>query len=165
MNCREFLKLCRKSPMCKYDRCKLCRKVNNGTKVTCKEKNSSYTFFNPDKIPVVVFLVDGGIVCNEENCKKCDYIYDIVTPDASIAIFIELKGRHYDDALEQIENSIKLFKVSFSGSRLHARIVYTKVPNINNNPQSTKIMKFLKEQNVILSKGKSAMEESLEDFV
>ena len=165
MICDE-LKRCRVTPQCKdKKRCAECRQVSAHRKITSKEKNSSYTLLNPDKVPVIVFHADGGIIYNEENCRKYDYIYDITNSEASIVIFIELKGKHYTDALEQIENSLKLFKDAFAGSSLHARIICTRVPNIINDPKSVMIEKSLKKHGVELRKKEKMMEEPLKYFL
>ena len=165
MNCKEELKICRFKAQSKYDRCRDCRQECSDLHITRGEKKSSYTLDNPDRIAVIVFHVDGGVVHNEENCCKCDYIYDIKTSQTSAVIFIELKGRHYEEALKQIENSVKLFKEAFYGSKFYARIVCTRFPNINNNPTSRKIKTFLKEQKINLDNGKFTMKESIKDLL
>ena len=164
MICKEELKKCLVTPQNKYDRCKNCCQKCCDSKIKRQERESSYILENNDHIPVIVFRVDGGVVCNEENCKKCDYIYYINNTKASSVIFIELKGSHYDKALEQIENSVKLFKDAFFGSDLYVRIIYTSVPKIL-TPKSIKIMTFLKKQNINLDGDKHTMKESIKKFL
>lgn len=165
MICKEELKICRVTPQNKYDRCKNRCQKRSDSKIKCQERESSYILENNDRIPVIVFRVDGGVVCNEESCKKCDYIYYISNTKASTVIFIELKGSDYEEALKQIENSVKLFKEAFFGSKFYARIVCTRFPNINNNPTSRKIKTFLKEQKINLDNGKFTMKESIKDLL
>ena len=134
----DVLKLCRDTPQCKYKNCTSCREVKSGSNITCSEKNSRYSLCNPNGIAITVFHVDGGLVSDNEACPRCDYLYDINTPFKSAIIFIELKGRHFGDALKQIDNTVKLFVNAFSGSKLYARIICTRVPNIRNNPQDVR---------------------------
>ena len=120
----EVFEQCRKNPQNQYQNCKNCRQINSNSVVVCSEKKSRYALQNPNHVSITIFHVDGGVVRDEECCRKCDYIYDISMPLKSIAIFIELKGKHLVDALEQIENSVKLFMPTFKKTIILGRIIF-----------------------------------------
>lgn len=161
----DVLEICRYEPQCKYKNCSECRKVKAVSNVKCAEKRSKYILHNPNKMSIIEFHVDGGLIYDEENCPKCDYLYDINTPSGSAAVFVELKGKHYRDALRQIENSIRLFKAAFRGAKLYARIVCSNVPNIKNNPQDIKLEKAIKKHGVQLRDDKKEMTESVQSLL
>ena len=144
----ELFEQCRTIRQNKDTNCEHCRQIQTGSKVVCSEKKSRYILKNPDNIAIVVFHIDGGVIRNEDNCQKCDYLYDINTHSTSAAIFIELKGKHITDALEQIENSVKLLAHKFPKSYcLYGRIVCSRVPKIY-DAKANQIRKSLKNLGV-----------------
>ena len=149
----KMLKLCRNTPQYMHGGCVYCREVNSGSNVACSEKKCRYSLDNPTNIPVIVFHVDGGLVSSDDACLRCDYIYDIKTPNKSIVIFIELKGMDYSKALKQIESTAKLFINAFGDSKRYARIICTRVPSIRNNPQDIKLRKSLEKLGITLKSG------------
>ncbi len=157
----KMLKICRNTPQCKYENCEHCREVNSGSKVVCSEKKCRYSLDNPNHIPVTVFHVDGWLVSGDEDCPRCDYIYDINVPSKSVVIFIELKGMDYGKALQQIESTVKLFVNAFGEAKRYARIICTRVPNIRNNPQDVIMQKSLEKLGVNLGKGTKNITESI----
>ncbi|HLC15477.1 MAG TPA: hypothetical protein VJL89_04545 [Thermodesulfovibrionia bacterium] len=109
-----------KNPKCEY------RLINNSAKRVCK------------------VTVDG---CYITEGKRCDFL--LIDCDSKVAFFIELKGRHLLEAVEQIYETINRFWQQMNGVIINGRIVLTKVtvPNLRNNPNILRLEKKLKSVN------------------
>lgn len=126
--------------------CSTCRYETRDSKVLCLEKGKRYVIQNPEKVPVVKFHMDGGIIRDEKNVVKCDYLVGIKDEKNPTAIFVELKGKNIHHALEQIEGSLSRYASAFQDHKILARIVGSSVPKITNNPSDLKIRKRIKEK-------------------
>jgi hypothetical protein len=80
-----------------------------------------------------------------------------------VAYFVELKGKDFLYAIEQITQSIKLLLSKLQGCKINARIVLTKVttPDLNNNPKILQFEKLLRKYNGKLEKGTIHLVEQL----
>lgn len=58
---------------------------------------------------VCTIKIDNGVI--KSNQKKCDYL--IVRCSNQVHHFIELKGKNYDDAFEQLDNTIAFVKATY----------------------------------------------------
>lgn len=161
----DKLELCRTTPQYKYAHCEDCCNVETSSKVVRRERKSQYTLINPNHIKITVFHVDNGIIKNEKNCRKCDYIYDINTSSTMAVIYIELKGKHLLDALEQIENTVNLLDNVFNNAQRFARIICSRVPSINNDPKGIKIKKYLQKMGIQLKINEKVIEETLDSLI
>ena len=90
--------------------------------------------------------MDGGIINNEPNVSKCDYLYGIRDSANPTAIFIELKGKDIPHALDQVKNSITRFARCFENHRIYARIICKSVPRLFNDPSIQNYNKLLRKQ-------------------
>ena len=78
---------------------------------------------NPDqKYEVRHYRLDGDLV-SQTTC--CDFL--LINDTTKKAYFIELKGRHLDDAVPQLEEGFKLFRTELEGCSFYFRIVASKV--------------------------------------
>ena len=73
----------------------------------CKSK---YVARNPDEKKVCEILIDGGLL--KDNKKKCDY--GLWVEYNNRMILIELKGRHVEDAYEQLIQTYGIFRKRFA---------------------------------------------------
>lgn len=110
------------------------KQSDNRKNVTCEERKKRYNLENDKAFEIAVYHVDGGIVVNEPNTAKCDYLYVVKDNIQPTAIMVELKGRDICHALEQLSNSIKLFSEDFQQHRIYARIICKSVPRLHNDP-------------------------------
>jgi hypothetical protein len=144
-NCRISL-LKEKKDLCK--RASFCIQFNDKrSKPTCSERGKSYTLVTNGDYRVISYHMDGGIVFNEENTDKCDFLFVVDDNENPTAIFIELKGKDTRHAISQVKNSIKLFEGDFVDFRIYARIVNTQgIPRIQTDPDFVSLNKLLKKK-------------------
>ncbi len=112
-----------------YNDCAYISSHDCRSKVVVSEQQMQYILDNPNGEEIVVYRIDQGII--KGTSVKCDFgIYT----ENDILFLVELKNpeREYFHALEQIINTIELLIVSkqISVSKLNARIVSRKYPNI-----------------------------------
>lgn len=122
------------------------RQCDKRKNVTCEENKKRYNLINTNLYKIIVYHMDGGIIYNEPNVNKCDYLYGIYDPIHPAIIFVELKGRDIPHALEQIKNSITKFAHCFKGHRIYARIICKSVPRLYNDPSIQNYNKLLRKQ-------------------
>ena len=68
------------------------------------------------------FKVDKGIIPKNSPEKKCDYL--LLNDTDRRAYYIELKGSDIEEAIQQIENSIKLLHGGIKSFTIYPRIIY-----------------------------------------
>lgn len=110
--------------------------------VKCEENKKRYNLVNSKKLIVAVYRMDGGLIADEDNICKCDYLYGIKDDVNPTAIFIELKGKDIPHALEQVKHSVSSYSMCFKEHRIYARIICKSVPRNFNDPS---ILNFKKE--------------------
>ena len=112
---------------------KCCQITSNKIK-TFKQKKKIFKLINKNRERYGFIKFDE---CDEYKKigKRCDFI---IVHNLFI-LFLELKGRHFEDAIKQIKNSIKNTEKNHRG-KLFAIIVSNNSPSI-----STKIQKIQKE--------------------
>ena len=72
----------------------------------CKSK---YVALNPNRKKVCEIVIDGGLL---KDNKKCDY--GLWVEYNNRMILVELKGRHVEDAFEQLMQTYTIFQKRFS---------------------------------------------------
>ncbi len=160
MICRE-VSSCRNKKKRINDRCEFCRYESTDSNITRQEKRKRYNLINNGcQQTVVVFHVDGGMIVNEKNTRKCDYIYYVCTP-RRIAVFIELKGKDVKHALEQIDSTMQLYNRDFSDCKLYARIVCRSVPNIQSDSDVIRLKRNIKRYGAQLKIDENNIDDSL----
>ncbi|MDR2345558.1 MAG: hypothetical protein LBE18_05780 [Planctomycetaceae bacterium] len=114
--------------------------------IVCRENKSTYKYNNKSQYCVAKIKVDGGLLPNKE-IKKCDWL--LVNWDNGVSYFIELKGRDFRKAIEQIESSINRLLSDLSKLKVtvvNVRIVTTKTyPNFKQNNEYIKLNKQVKK--------------------
>ncbi|GMU90697.1 MAG: hypothetical protein AMXMBFR49_29020 [Chlorobiota bacterium] len=119
-----------------------CVEWSNDSNIKVKENKSSYNLVNDLKLKIGKVHVDGCLV---KYGKRCDYLYTI--PAKSCHILIELKGTDFSSAIDQITNTLALFKGRLEGV-FHGRIVLSRSPSPDLRPISYRNLrdKLLKEK-------------------
>ncbi len=85
--------------------------------------------------------MDGGIIYDESQILKCDFLYIVYDSDCPTAIFVELKGNNLYHAIKQLKASIDMYGSKLN-RRICVRIICSSVPRLYNDP----IFKNLKKQ-------------------
>ena len=117
----------------------------------CSEKGKKYRLLNTSskRHKILSIHVDDGLIRNDaqtpSNTPKCDYLYLIDTEEKPVGVLIELKGKHLNKAIEQISNTLRLFKPALSKcKKLHGRVVFAGgTPDIH-SPQYMSLQRELK---------------------
>lgn len=86
--------------------------------------------------------MDGGIIFNEPNIQKCDYLYVINNSDLSTALFVVLKGNDLRHAAKQIQASLDIYGEKLN-KHICARIICSSVPRMHNDPLFKNLNKTL----------------------
>lgn len=99
----------------------------------CEEKKKRYNVINDKEYMIALFHMDGGIVRDEANVPKCDFMYIIYDPDCPTAIFVELKGNDIYHAVKQLKASLDMYGEELQ-RRICVRIICSSVPRLYNDP-------------------------------
>ena len=83
--------------------------------------STKYQVLNPNEKDFSLFRIDKDKIVTGQ--RKCDYL--LVRCVDKHCFFIELKGRHLLDAVEQISKTIETLKNKLTGHVLNVRIVLT----------------------------------------
>lgn len=144
------MKFCEKYIDKSYIEINDCRKI-----ISLKDKRASsskYVCQNENKKRVMVYKVDDGII-KSKDIGKCDYA--LYNYDDDIVFFIELKGSDYEQAIEQIDSTIRnlITSKSIEINVINARVVLAKVrtPEINTTKE-IKLKILLNKYKGILTK-------------
>lgn len=113
---------------------------------TAVENKRKYLLINKLQQKICKIKVDNGIIQDADN-NKCDYAF-LICGNKSL-ILVELKGKDFLHAIQQIISTINLLAIEFNGNIVSARIVLSKVnvPNLQNNPKFLKLKKIIKSKN------------------
>lgn len=128
-----------------------CAVEKNNKIIKCEENKRKFIVNNKQEKIVLKVYVDNPKEKNN-NCtglkikgRRCDYL--IIEKQDNIANFIELKGHHLSDAIEQLSNSIKVISNPVKGfinekfNKINAFIITSKVPKHINIIQTKNIFK------------------------
>src|SRR5260221_14091990 len=84
-----------------------CTNHSTDAKVVCKAKGRAITFLNPKRRPVTRYLIDDcarlRTSLSQSNTKLCDFL---VVDSRCDEHYVELKGKHVEHALRQLEATI-----------------------------------------------------------
>lgn len=108
---------------------------------SASENGRKYVIENKSKIKLFKYKIDGGLI-NDDNEFKCDYGFYTID---DILYLVELKGRDYGHAIDQIINTIQLLlkKPQISVAKVNSRIIVSKIsqPELrSSNEKKLKIM-------------------------
>lgn len=132
-----------------------------------QEKKSVYTLTELDK-KSVAFTVDGDIITNGPRCDKLLLIeLDAGSDPQWIQVFIELKGKNVVHALDQLLTTMDnpIFSHPTNAPKRFARLVSTKMPSSNSNPEFEKRREQFKQKGHDFKRLKSNQPESFSSIV
>ncbi len=138
----------------------------------CTEKGKTYHLLNTkgDRHKILSVHIDGGAVVTDKqtppNVSKCDYLYLVDTAEKPMAVLIELKGKKFLKAVDQIQNTLDLFRDAFDRcGKVYGRIVFAGgTPNIRNIPSVMSLTRALKRRGGGLEVGER-MTDKIEDLL
>ena len=108
-----------------------CEEHRSDTKIVLKEKKSKITFLNPNKDEILKIKVDGCVISDNETLR-CDYA---LIPSDAVEIYVELKGSDIEQAVKQIESTIKLLSENPQKIKKLCFVVSTRVPQLGTDIQ------------------------------
>jgi hypothetical protein len=101
-----------------------CEERRSDTKIVLQEKKSKITFLNPNQDEILKIKVDGCVISDNETLR-CDYA---LIPSDAVEIYVELKGSDIEQAVKQIESTIKLLSANPQKIKKLCFVVSTRVP-------------------------------------
>jgi len=90
--------------------------------IVSKENKKEHRAINIDKDSVFHYKIDGDIIPSTSPEQRCDYLLENETKKT--VYLIELKGKHMNEAVDQIEATAKKFSSLLSTYALFPRIVH-----------------------------------------
>lgn len=116
--------------------------------ITANEHNRKLAIKNPSAKSVRKIKVDGCLVV--DSSKRCDYMFEIIDDSASdkigSVIYLELKGRHIQEAYEQLVATIDRFIAEHHGIKKACHIVASRVPRTGPEVQQLQVEILRKKQ-------------------
>lgn len=135
-----------------------CKKLSVKT-IPFKENSIVFYIGNNSKRNVHKCRIDNGLI-KEQTIKKCDFLAIIEEKEQEKIIFIELKGKHYEIAFEQILSTDKMINTKRKGKTIkkEAFIITRRAPAATGRYQSNLIKKEndFKKQKITLHHPKSS---------
>jgi hypothetical protein len=128
-----------------------CAEISNNKIITAKENGMQLVIKNPTQKQITKIRVDDCVITDES--KRCDYMFEIT--DTSLSkniyrvIYLELKGRHIQEAYVQLATTIDRFIAEHRTCKKECHIVSSKVPMTASDVQQLKI-KMLKNKQATL---------------
>ena len=122
--------------------------------ITAKEHKRKLTINNPSGKFIRKITVDGCLVPKTSEEVRCDFMFEIDEPIKQV-IYLELKGRHIEHAIEQLTATLNKYKSEHNSYKKECHIVASSVPK--NTPKSQQLeIRFRKNNRakLIVSSGK-----------
>ena len=128
--------------------------------VSTSEKGKTYKVQFTEVKPSAVYTIDGNIIKDGNKCDKLVLIQSDISQNRWIEIFVELKGKDVDHAIEQLKATVD--KPIFQHSTIEqrwARIVAQSFPRNTGNSSYERARIYFKKRNIDLKRGTIKMEE------
>jgi hypothetical protein len=128
-----------------------CAEISTNKIITAKENSMRFNINNPSGKLVTKIKVDGCVITDDS--KRCDYMFEITdiarSKNICRVIYLELKGRHIQEAYVQLVTTIDRFIIEHRSCKKECHIVSSKVPMTAADVQQLKI-KMLKNKQAAL---------------
>ena len=130
--------------------------------VSTSEKGKTYRVKFTEVKPSAVYTIDGNIIEEGNKCDKLVLIQTDVPQNKWLEIFVELKGKDVDHAVEQLKATIDnpIFQHKTIEQRW-ARIVAQSFPRNTGNSSYERARIYFKKKKIDLKRGTITMEEVL----
>ena len=122
-----------------------CNSVNKNKIVSVSENKRTFRINNKSLFTINKVEVDG---CYILEGRKCDFLFEIIEDDVKEVFYIELKGKHIEDAIEQLEATLKVCLKLHKTIPRSCYIVASRVPKASTSTQKYK--KEFKRKNSVL---------------
>lgn len=124
-----------------------CTQCNENRLHVASENRREYRLENPSQVRICKVRIDGCFLADSQE-KKCDFLFIIC--ESGDSYFVELKGRHLLEGIEQIATTLDHFasQIRENHGRVFARIVVTEVHRpkaIENDVRIIRLRKQLKQ--------------------
>ncbi len=107
-----------------------CVETSRNAKIVCAEKRCKITFVNRTRREVIKYRIDGcrplRALLKGPPCKLCDYLVVVLSPGEEH--YVELKGKHVQDALDQLASTLRQLRSSSPKSSVYCWIIATESP-------------------------------------
>ncbi len=114
-----------------------CNSFNKNKIVSVSENKRTFRINNTSLFTINKVEVDG---CYISEGRKCDFLFEIIEDEIKEVFYVELKGKHIEDAVEQLEATLKACLELHKTIPRSCYIVASRVPKL-----STSIQKYKKE--------------------
>ena len=130
--------------------------------VSTSEKGKTYKVQFTKIKPSAVYTIDGNIIKDGNKCDKLVLIQSDVSHNKWIEVFVELKGKNVDHAVEQLKATVDnpIFQHRTIEQRW-ARIVAQSFPRNTGNSSYERARIDFKKKSIDLKRGTILMEEIL----
>lgn len=115
----------------------LCTTVEYKKRLTVTERQSSFSIHSPVDIYIRKVKVDGCLIGADQ--KKCDYIFELDNGLEKVVIYLELKGRKLELAIEQLESTIEKTLNKYRSYVKKCYVVSSKVPSAGPDIQNLRL--------------------------
>lgn len=116
--------------------------------ITAEENKRKLSINNPSAKIVRKIKVDGCLIV--DSSKRCDYMFEIINPPDTEkicnVIYLELKGRHIQEAYGQLIATIDRFIAEHRGTKKECHIVASRVPKTGPEVQQLQVEMLRKKQ-------------------
>ena len=128
--------------------------------VSTSEKGKTYKVQFTEIKPSAVYSIDGNIIKVGNKCDKLVLIQSDVPNNKWIEVFVELKGKNVDHAIEQLKATVdkSIFQHRTIEQRW-ARIVAQSFPRNTGNSSYERARIYFKKKSIDLKRGTILMEE------
>ena len=122
-----------------------CNSSNKNKIVFVSENKRTFRINNKSLFTINKVEVDG---CYISEGRKCDFLFEIIEDDVKEVFYVELKGKHIEDAVEQLESTLKVCLELHKTIPRSCYIVASRVPKASTSTQKYK--KEFKRKNGVL---------------
>ena len=122
-----------------------CNSSNKNKIVSVSENKRTFRINNKSLFTINKVEVDG---CYISEGRKCDFLFEIIEDEVKEVFYVELKGKHIEDAVEQLESTLKICLELHKTIPRSCYIVASRVPKASTSTQKYK--KEFKRKNGVL---------------
>jgi len=135
---------------------KKCNKCKNDKIIFAKGHKREFIIKNRSKKNINKVIVDDCLI---KEGIRCDYLFEIECEDLKEILYVELKGKDLNHALEQILTTIEFCKNRYSHHHYtrKAFVILSRYPKEDSSIQKRK--RVLKKQNITLKTATNKHEE------
>ena len=124
----------------------VCNNPSQHKIVSVSENRRVFRINNPSRLGINTVKVDG---CYISEGKRCDYLFEIIDDALRNVLYVELKGKHIEEAIEQLSATLHVCLSIHEHLPRHCYIVASRVPKASTSTQKYK-KEFKRKYGVLL---------------